>query len=75
VNTATIDAALRPISDALERDGCTVGLELADGGVSLGLTAGPEACVDCLVLKPMMEQLFVQALGDAGLDLPGDRVR
>jgi hypothetical protein len=36
------------------------------------VTAGRDACVECLVPKPLMTELVIQALGDAGLHIPSD---
>jgi hypothetical protein len=74
VNDGTIGAALRPISEGLEHDGYAVGVELAEGRLSIRVTAGRDACVDCLVPKSLMTELVMQALGDAGLHIPSDRL-
>jgi hypothetical protein len=74
METATISAALRPISETLACDGYGVDVELADAAVSVRVTAGPDACKECLVPKSLMAQLVLQALGDAGIGLAPEQV-
>jgi hypothetical protein len=74
MNDQMLDAALRPISQALESDGYVVGVELAGGAVRMSVTAGPDACAECLVPKTLMTELVVQALGDAGLGLAREQI-
>jgi hypothetical protein len=75
VNPTALDAALRPVSDGLRSDGYEVEVSVVDDVISVRVTAGPDACADCLVPKPLMTDIVVQALGDVGLQVPSERVR
>ena len=45
-----IEAALRPIQDSLQIDGFDLKVEgVNDGVVSVVVSAGPEACLECLI--------------------------
>jgi hypothetical protein len=74
MNTETVDAALRPLTDALGCDGYAVDVALAGNAVLVHVTAGPDACADCLVPKALMTELVMQALGDAGLGVAPEQV-
>jgi hypothetical protein len=71
----TFGIALRPISQALESDGYNVAVELDGGEVTVRVSAGPDACAECLVPKPLMRELVLQALGDAGIGIAADEVK
>jgi hypothetical protein len=75
VDTETIGTALHLVTQALESDGYTVDVELATGAVMVRVTAGPDACEECLVPKPLMTQLVIQALADAGMALVPEQIR
>ena len=67
------------LSSALEADGYHLAIAEADAGLSVVITAGPDACEDCLVPKDLMRGMLSNELGvDAALiditypaDLPG----
>jgi molybdopterin/thiamine biosynthesis adenylyltransferase len=67
------------LSAALEADGYHMAIDEADAKLSVVITAGPDACEDCLVPKDLMRGMLSNELGvDAGLiditypaDLPG----
>ena len=45
-----IEAALRPIQNSLQIDGFDLKVEgVSDGVVSVVVSAGPEACLECLI--------------------------
>lgn len=75
MNGDALGTALQPISQALESDGYAVEVELSGGALTVRVTAGPDACEECLVPKSLMTELVVQALGDAGMGLPREQVR
>ena len=67
------------LSSALEADGYHMAIDEADAKLSVVITAGPDACEDCLVPKDLMRGILSQQLGiDGGMidiaypvDLPG----
>ena len=67
------------LTSALEADGYHMAIEEADAKLSVIITAGPDACEDCLVPKDLMRSMLSSELGiDAGIiditypvDLPG----
>ena len=62
-----IEAALAPFIDGLRSDGYFASVR-TDGNVAvLKISAGPEACADCLVPRSVMLPIVTQALRDAGL--------
>ena len=63
-----LEAALEPIAGTLEADGYRLEARQTDGRLSLRIEAGPEACADCLVPKPMLAKMIAQRLAPLGLD-------
>ena len=67
------------LSSALEADGYHLAIDEADAGLSVVITAGPDACEDCLVPKDLMRSMLSSELGvDAALieiTYPADRPR
>ena len=67
------------LTSALEADGYHMAIEEADAKLSVIITAGPDACEDCLVPKDLMRSMLSSELGiDAAIidltypvDLPG----
>ena len=67
------------LTSALEADGYHMAIEEADAKLSVVITAGPDACEDCLVPKDLMRSMLSSELGvDAAIiditypvDLPG----
>ncbi len=70
------EAGLRTLRAALEADGYL--LEVSEEGERLRarISAGPDACEDCLVPKPALRAMLQQALGvpEQSVDLryPGE---
>ena len=68
------------LTSALEADGYHMAIEGTDAKLSVVITAGPDACADCLVPKDLMRGMLSHELGvDAALiditypaDLPGE---
>lgn len=59
---------LQALRTGLETDG--YGLEVSEGErVAVRITAGPDACADCLVPEPIMREVLSQAL-----EVPSDRI-
>jgi hypothetical protein len=65
--SSPVETALAPFVSALEADGYN-GTVVENGDVILlDITAGPEACEDCLVPRSIMEPMLTNALRQAGL--------
>lgn len=67
IDVDAMGAALEPTRKGLEAAG--FGLALADvqGRLQLQVTAGKDACEDCLVPKSMMRQMARDEVREAGL--------
>lgn len=60
----TIDeSALDGLRSTLAADDYRMDLTESGAGVEVRITAGPEACDDCLVPKPVMRSILRSALG------------
>jgi hypothetical protein len=60
----TIDEnALSGLRSTLEADDYRMAVTEAGDSVEVTITAGPEACADCLVPKPIMRNILHAALG------------
>jgi hypothetical protein len=60
---ADLDDALQGFRDMLASDGYTLSWSVTDqGGVVVRIAAGPDACADCLVPRPVMEAIMSKAL-------------
>jgi hypothetical protein len=55
--------ALTGLRDTLAADDYQLSVEHSDTGVEVRITAGPDACADCLVPKPLMRSILTDALG------------
>ncbi|SFS79319.1 hypothetical protein [Saccharopolyspora flava] len=70
------DTALEQLRGTLAADDYDLAVTDTDAGVRVRITAGPEACEDCLVPKPLMRGVLQQALGipedDITLIYPGE---
>ena len=51
------------LTSALEADGYHLAIEEADAKLSVVITAGPDACEDCLVPKDLMRSMLSSELG------------
>lgn len=59
----TVAAALREFRDMMARDGYELSWsEIEDRRIVVEIAAGPDACSDCLVPKPVMESIMSDAL-------------
>ena len=69
----------RALASTLEADGYQTAIEELDSRLAVTITAGPDACEDCLVPKDLMRGILSQQLGVDGdsidiaypVDLPG----
>ena len=51
------------LTSALEADGYHMAIDEADAKLSVVITAGPDACEDCLVPKDLMRGMLSSELG------------
>ena len=59
----TVREALEGLRQSFVADGYDLLVEgLDDDRVSLAVTAGPEACEECLVPKPVMQNIILETL-------------
>jgi hypothetical protein len=65
-SAAALATALQPMATALEADGYAMTVADDASGVVVRVTAGPDACAECLVPKELMLSLIRQAAGDVG---------
>lgn len=77
------EAALDGVRGTLAADGYRLTTNPTGSGIEVRITAGPDACADCLVPKPLMRGVLRSALGvpeheitliypaDAAGDTPG----
>ena len=60
----TVDEnALSGLRSTLEADDYRMSVAETGGSVEVTITAGPDACADCLVPKPIMRNILHAALG------------
>jgi hypothetical protein len=58
-----IEEALHPIQKSLQADGYDLVVNrFQDGVLSVTIQAGPQACVECLVPKELMELMIQQSV-------------
>jgi hypothetical protein len=60
--------ALAPLVSALEADGYGAHIDEQHGVVAFTITAGPDACEDCLSPRVIMEPTIINVLRRAGFD-------
>ena len=62
---AALDRAFAKMRSLLQADGYDLAVARADAaGIVLGITAGPQACADCLVPPAIMEMYARDAIKD-----------
>jgi hypothetical protein len=54
------------LAQSLEADGYRMAIDGDDSGISVVISATPEACEDCLVPKDLMRGILSNALGVSG---------
>jgi hypothetical protein len=60
-----VAASLAPVRAALLADGYHLSVKACrDGALKLAIEAGPEACAECLVPKPLFEAIVRRAVSD-----------
>lgn len=58
-----IEEALQPIRKSLQADGYELVVNnFQEGALSVEIQAGPQACVECLVPKELMELMIQQSV-------------
>jgi hypothetical protein len=59
--------ALRPVGELLAADGYELGVTGTAAAATLTVSAGPDACVECLVPKDTFEAIASKHLRDRGI--------
>ena len=62
---ARVSAALAPLKASMVLDGYDLTVSMGAGEVVVAVSAGPQACADCLVPKPIFQALVTQAIRSA----------
>jgi hypothetical protein len=62
-----VETALAPIVATLEADGYGAVVTESSGVVHFRVTAGPDACEDCLSPRDVMEPIIVNVLRRSGM--------
>jgi hypothetical protein len=58
----SVAGLLRDVSEMLSFDGYELLVSASASELEVDIAAGPDACEDCLVPKPLMEQIIREAL-------------
>ena len=70
-----LDLALTDIREALRADGYDLAVRPGEGErVAIEVSAGPDACVECLIPKDVFEQLVESACADSGYGIDRDAI-
>jgi hypothetical protein len=76
---ADVDGALQGLRDVLGADGYRLDYAVqGEQELVVSVLAGPDACADCLVPRPVMEGILADALKEtpysvARIDMPADK--
>jgi hypothetical protein len=70
IDLDAMSAALEPTRKGLEAAGFSLALAERDGMLALTVVPGEGACEDCLVPKPLFEQMAVDEIQAAGQVAP-----
>ena len=65
--SSQFEAALNPVTSALEADGYSLVITEGPGVVRIEISAGPDACEECLSPRQIMEPVIKSLLLEAGL--------
>jgi hypothetical protein len=74
-DVAEISGALSNMRAVLQADGYDLDISADDGAVVLAVTAGPDACVECLVPQELFLPMVRDALVKQGLQGAADAVQ
>ena len=69
LTTTSLDAALAPIVTMLQADGYGLSVDIVPDALRVAVSAGPDACEECLVPKPVFEAVLRSTLEKAGIAL------
>lgn len=61
-----IDGVLRPLTSALQADGYQTAVQMREGTIWIQITAGPDACEECLSPPAVLGPLFQDLLRRSG---------
>jgi DNA-binding transcriptional LysR family regulator len=56
-------AQLEQLKQTLQADDYRLDVDVRDGSADVAIVAGPNACEECLVPKPLMQSMLAPALG------------
>jgi hypothetical protein len=74
LDLAAADQAISETRKSLEASGFSVACADNDGVLTISLTAGPDACAECLVPRAVLESIVGRELADRGVQAGGVRV-
>lgn len=74
IDLAAADQAISETRKSLEASGFSVACADTGGVLTISLTAGPEACADCLVPRAVLESIVGRELAERGVQALGIRV-
>ncbi|MGD9891210.1 MAG: hypothetical protein AB7R89_26085 [Dehalococcoidia bacterium] len=69
-----IAAALQPFAASFQADGYDLSLSDRDGSLVVTITAGPDACAECLIGKELMAGMITHELGGQGIALAAEKL-
>jgi hypothetical protein len=62
---SAVEAALEGLREGYKADGYELLVDdVSEGRVTVRIEAGPEACEECLVAKPIAREIFLASLRD-----------
>lgn len=64
----SIEEALQPLVATLQADGYDAVIQSNDAVVGFHITAGPDACEECLSPREIMERIITHVLREAGFN-------
>jgi hypothetical protein len=70
----TAETALAPIVTMLQADGYQLAVQVQDNRLDLAVSPGPDACVECLVPKPVFVAVVRSTLEKAGYNVEPESI-
>jgi len=75
MQTSAVEKTLEPIAQMLASDGYDLRVAVDGDVIDIGIEATPDACVDCLVPQPTMEQIIRSQLAGGVPDAAAAELR
>ena len=69
VELSRVAAALQPFAESFKTDGYDLSVAERDGTLVVTITAGPDACEECLIGKELMAGIIAQTLSEQGVSV------